>query len=361
LVSSLQQYKKLYEAEKKKNEQLKKDNERLRRQVLLIPDRSEFNDRELAIMKYLRKHPGTTKIKLISKLQNSARKKLNEGQYGTYVTLLKAIGILAELNIIRIEWLHKQKHKLYLNENSLLLEVDNDLNDFKNSFDELISKVERNTEWQQLRNSGIPGSNRMLDYLALIYKHVFNVYLSYILLKWSVELKNDDFLLNRVYTLILFSFIEIGTEFAKKFDLVNKLPEVGKETWDDILSPILFQTTSKGFLLDPYTIMAILKEFYRFGLHQDIVPLIDVSWKIGLNLYRFIEIHFLSQFKPQIMEALTEDWRQLLGSYLQKKFKIDPLNPFEFRSRFDQPIWFHRDKNLITDILDEVVNSNKRK
>jgi hypothetical protein len=327
----------------------------------LIPDRIEFNDRELAIIKYVRKHPGTTKVKLISKLQNSNRKKLNENQYGTYVTLLKAIGTLAKLNIIRINKLHKQKHKLYLNENSLLLEVHKDLQDFKNSFDELLNKAEKNTEWQELRNSRILGSDRMLDYIGLIYKHVFNVYLSYILLKWSVELKNDDFLVNRVYTLILFSFVEIGTEFAKKFDLVNKLPEVGKATWDDILSPILFQTTSKGFLLDPYTIMAILKEFYRFGLHQDIVPLINVSWKIGLNLYRFIEIRFLSQFKPQIMEVLTEDWRELLASYLQRKFKIDPLNPFEFRSRFDEPIWFHRDKNLISDILAEVVISNKRK
>jgi hypothetical protein len=355
------QYKTLYEGQKKKYEQLKKDYESLKRQFLLIPDRFELKDRELAIIEYIRKHPGTTKIDLISKLQNSVGKKLNEHQYGTYVTLLKSIGFLAELNIIRIEKVHKQKHKLYLNENSLLLGVHNDLLNFKNSFDELLDKVEKNTEWQQLRNTRIFGSDRMLYYLGLIYRHVFNVYLSYILQKWSVELMNDDLLLNRVNTLVLFSFVEIGTKFAKKFDLVNKLPEVGKETWDDIRSPLLLQTAPSGFLLDPYTIMAIIKEFYRFGLHRDVVPLINVSWRIGLNLYRFIEMHFLSQFKPQIMEALTEDWKQLLGSYLQRKFEINPLNGFEFRSQFEQPEWFHRDKNLMRDILIQVVNSNNRK
>jgi hypothetical protein len=354
----------LYEEEKKKNQQLKKEIENLKRQVLLIPGKFQLNERELAIKEYIRKHPGVTKIRLITDLQNSGDKKPNVNQYGTYVTLHKAIQTLIELNMIRIEEVHKQKHRLYLNENSLLLEVHTDLTNFKNSFDELLDKVSMSKKWQEYRNSGYWGvtleADRLLHSLILIYKHVFNVYLTNILLRWSVELKDDDFLLNKVYSLILFTFIEIQTEFAKKFDLTNKLPDFDKASLDRISNPILYQITSKTFFLDPYTLMAIIKEFHEFKLHMDIVPLIDVSWKIGLNLYRFMEGRHLNHFEPEISEIAAEDWKHLLSFYLDKKFIIDPLNP-EPPSKFNQTGWAHLDKNSIRQILNQIIKSDHRR
>jgi hypothetical protein len=100
-------------------------------------------------------------------------------------------------------------------------------------------------------------ADRLLHYLILIYQHVFSVYLTYILLRWSVELRNDESLLNKIYFLVFFSFIEINTEFTQKFKLENKLPDFSKDSINDTRSPILYEVTSKIFFLDPYTIMAI--------------------------------------------------------------------------------------------------------
>jgi hypothetical protein len=108
----------LYENERKKNEQLNKENENLRRQVLLIPDRFTIDERKSAIIEYIRRHPGTTKIQLITELQNSVDKKSNVKKHGAYVTLHKEIKTLTELNVIRTETLTKQKPNWYLNESS---------------------------------------------------------------------------------------------------------------------------------------------------------------------------------------------------------------------------------------------------
>jgi hypothetical protein len=353
LPSYYKQYKKLYEEQKKQNRQLKKENENLKRQVLLTHERFQFNERQLAIIEYIRKHRGKTKIDLISKLQNSANKS-NVPQYGTYVTLHKEIGALQELNIIRIEKVHKQKHKLYLNDNSLLLRIYIELNKFRNSFGHLLDEVSTNKKWKEYRSSTgwmeRMNADRLLHYLVLIYYHVLSVYLTYILLKWSVELRNDETLLNKIYSLVFFSYIEINNDFAQKFELRNRLPNSSKDKTNYSHSPILYEITSKTFFLDPYTIMAVIRDFHGFGLYTDIVPLIDISWKIGLNLYRFIEGSFLNQFEGQINDIVTEDWKRLVSFYLEKKFNIDPLSP-EFPSRFKQPSWFHRDKNLIKNIL----------
>jgi hypothetical protein len=360
-----QQYKKLYEDKKRQNKQLEKENESLRRQALLIPDRFHLNPRQLAIIEYIRKHPGHIKTKLISELQNSSQKnKSSLAQYGTFVTLLKEIKALRELNIIRIEKVHKQKHKLYLNENSLLLEIHTDLNNFKNSFDELLDKVSADKKWKECTSSTYwmerMDADRLLHYLLLIYQHVFSVYLTYILLKWSVELKNDEFLLNKIYSLILFTFIETQTEFAEKFNLGSRLPDFDKSTINDKKSPILYQMTSKSFLLDPYTLMDVIKEFHKFGLHLDILPLIDISWNIGLNLFKFIEGRFLREFEPQVNEALIGNWKRLLSFYLEQKSYIDPINPPPPPSRFRQTERFHRDKNSIRQILNQIIKSDHR-
>lgn len=356
-------YKQLYEDEKKKNEQLKKQNQSLKRQVLLIPDKFQLNERQLAIIDYIRKNPGNTKIELIEELQNSGNKKTTVTRFGTYVTLHKEIQNLIDLNMIRVEEVHKQKHRLYLNENSLLLEVHTNLTNFKNSFDELLDKVSASKIWQEYRNSRdwrqSSEADRLLHSLILIYRHVFNVYLTRILLKWSVELKHDEFLLSKIYSLILFSFIEIQTEFAKKFDLANKLPDFDKASTDRVSNSTLYQFTSKTFFLEPYTIMAIIKDFHKFKLHLDIVPLIDASWEIGFNLYRFIEARYLNHFEPQINETSAEDWKLLLSFYLDKKFSTDPLNP-EPPSRFDEPKWFHRDKNSVRKILNQIIQSDNK-
>jgi hypothetical protein len=357
LPNYVQQYKKLYEAEKKKRQQLEKENQGLRRKVLLIPDKFRLNERQLAIIDYVRKHPGSTKTGLIEKLQNSEAR---TSGFGTYVTLHKEIQYLVKLNMIRVEEVHKQKHRLYLNENSLLLEIHTDLTNFKNSFYELLDNLSRSVKWQEYTTSKYWresfDAKRVLHSLILIYNHVFNVYLTKIMLIWSVELKHDEFLLNKIYSLILFVFIEIQTEFTKKFDLTNKLPKFDKDTTDRNTNPILYQITSKTFFLDPYTIMAIIRDFYEFGLHFGVVPLIDASWKEGFDLYRFMEGNHLNDFDPQINAGAAEDWKKLLSFYLNKKFRIDGIPPIP--SRFTEPRWFHSRKDSIRKILNEIKQSS---
>lgn len=252
---------------------------------------------------------------------------------------------------------------MYLNENSVLLDVYTDLSYFRNYFEELLDKVSASKKWQEYRNSKYLGvsieANRLLHFLVLIYKHVLNAYLNHILLRWSVELKHDEFLLNKIYSLILFSFIEIQSQFGSKFELTNKLPDTDKDNYDNIGNPILSHITSKTFFLDPYTIMSILKEFHKFGLHLDIVPLIDISWQIGFDLYRFIESRYVNHFKPKINATSAEDWKQLLSFYLDKKFNIDPLNP-EPPSSFNEPKWFHSDKKSLKQILNQIIQSDSK-
>ena len=45
------------------------------------------------------------------------------------------------------------------------------------------------------------------------------------------------------------------------------------------------------FLLDPKRIIEILEDYKKYNLHEEIMPLIDKTWKIGFPLYPFIELN----------------------------------------------------------------------
>lgn len=167
---------------------------------------------EQVIQEYVEKNPGTSKEGVVKNV-NYAR-----------VTIYRAINRLVDYGVITVELDKKsnRKHRLYVNDASLIVSVTHDIKKFNKSYINLIKTAARVYKNMVTRSDpkyvGILGnallySQTVSDNLITILKHFITSYSLYAVFEWPKTIKDTEGL-NRLYLTAFQSFNEIFSELA---------------------------------------------------------------------------------------------------------------------------------------------------
>jgi len=270
-----------------------------------------FSDRQQALIEYIRKRPGNSKEDAIRELTSSNQ--------GSRVTIMKDIDLLTnEFHIIlaRKDKPNSMIYKLYINSESELLLLYEDLNKIKTLFFGLIEKIKNDP----LKYNSKGKFNGPLERsIVLIYVHVLGIYIIFSILKWSKEIE-DTTTLNKLYSLLFFNLLNIQKEISTSFKINVSIP-FKHATVGDIFSPLYRNLTHRFFILDQPQIIEILKEFNKYENLNEIHDLLRLVWKISFPIYRYHDLDTIVISPSPIDEF--EDLEKALKYYEDNHVKID--------------------------------------
>ena len=154
-----------------------------------------------------------------------------------------------------------------------------------------IDKISKNKKWQNISEDHRL-SDELLTAIVVINQHVLNVYMMYFLLVWSLRFRDNYILLNRLYSMVISTILDINLELARKFKLRIDLAE--HPTSHHMMSPVLYNMVINSFLLTPNRLIEIICDYKEYGLHGELVQLIDIVWRIGFPVFKYLNLGALS-------------------------------------------------------------------
>lgn len=273
-----------YVSYKDEIKKLMKENEELKTKIALMPHAQfAITERQKAIIEFITNNPGKNKEDIIRKLTKDSK--------GSRNPIVKDIKLLEEehhIIICKKDKSNSQFYRIYPNEESILLETYNNLNNFKKNFMETIDNLVQDESLK--KDTEQNKFDMIITSLILIYVHTLNTYITYILLEWSNKFQNDTALLNKLFSLIFFDFVDINIKLLTSFQIPYIKPLSRNATYNEVKSPISQRFVYGQFLLKPHIILNILKDYQKNNLHSYIFPLLDASWKISYPVYEYIRI-----------------------------------------------------------------------
>ena len=295
-----------------------KINEKLKREFgtsLSKIDFHEFTSRQQTIIDYIKKNPGCSKEGIVKELTNLSG--------GSRNTIFKDLDILIkESNVIiaKKDKPNSQIYKLFINNQSELLLLHQDLNKIENLFKIIINKITFND-----KNSNVitvESSFHLTHSLILIYIHILGIYITNSLLKWSKEIKDLD-TINKLYGLLFSKLIEIQKEISKSFK-INVGILFKNMFLDDIIKSFYRDTVSRFFILDPKQILKILQDFNKYENVDEINDLLKFVWQISFPIYKFsnLEVFEMILNYPSKDEEL-KDLGLAMKDHIKKNKIID--------------------------------------
>jgi hypothetical protein len=270
-------------SDKDEIDQLRKENEELRRQIAILPKKAidDLQPREKRILTFIEENPGTNKEKIIAQLENGEH-------IGSRMTIRKDIANLVEYGLISQR---KQKNKpnsqvweLHINRDNIFLSAYRQLDNFRNSFLELIEKISE----KNLQQRASSQRDDLLYHLLSICLHVIGAYFTYFVLRWPTQI-SDTVTQNKLYAIVIYKMVEIQSKLSEVFKESTSMPDFQDATVGEIFSPIVEAFIHHVFLLKPETIVKILEDYKKYDIHNEIIPLIDSAWKIGFPIYLYTE------------------------------------------------------------------------
>ena len=296
------------ELNKRLNE-CKKENEMLKKQFgssLSNLDFKGFTPRQQAIIEYIKNKPASSKEEVIKELTNTSK--------GSRNTIVKDIDILIkEFNAIipRKDKPNSMIYKLYINNDSELLSLYQDLNQIKDLFFILIDKIKQDP---LKYNSENKFNTPIIDSIILIYIHILGIYITNSFLKWTKEIEDNN-LINKLYTLLFSNLIEIQKEISKSFKIKINIP-FKKSTASQIRSMLYTNLIHRFFILDQKQILQVLQEFNKYENINEIHDLLKLVWKISFPIYRYSNIGILATSPHNVYDL--EDLGLAMKYYLNQ-------------------------------------------
>src|SRR5215207_5121925 len=185
------------------------------------------------------------------------------------------------------EKINRRDHRYFLNEDNLLVSIPAELDQFKDYFFKLIHEVNRrfdtkikehdkkypkhlreddpdDLEWKMLHP--VEMRSRILYSLLGLYQHLVGMYILRSLSIWPQKIKNKE-AINKLYTEVFNRFQEIQEKL--KSELAPN--EVG-------LYDIAVENL---FILKPFDLEAIVGNFHKIGVDEQIEPVMDSLWEIS--------------------------------------------------------------------------------
>jgi hypothetical protein len=211
-----------------------------------------------------------------------------ERQIASRVTAFNVIKDLEEYGMIivstdRRHGANKQKHALFVNDNSLLVEVIGILDEFEERYVTLLEEIPRASA-KRRRQSKIDDGNydSLLSDTIKIHQHLLNLYTVYSMLVWPLKVK-DEVILAKLNVIFLRRMLNMQKKMLEKLHLSNRLPLLGKGTIGDMFSP-LATNIIRNFSLDLPQYEAIISNSKKLKLERKMKPVLDTLWKLNYQI-----------------------------------------------------------------------------
>jgi hypothetical protein len=208
---------------------------------------------------------------------------------------------------------NKRNIKLYIDGNNLLVSVPKQLDEFKETFFNLLTKVEEK----------IPDNPRywtdhsdLVYNLIMIYQHVVGIHLLNSLLNWPKMLK-DKKDLNELNAIFFGKILEIQSRLSDIFKVADVLPSFSQATVAVASSPLSSSLIRHSFHLSPSKMLDIVYGCKAYEILDDVKPVLDIAWKIGSDVYPYTEYDL--NLTSNARGVILKDWRLVIGWYMYRK------------------------------------------
>jgi hypothetical protein len=253
-----------------------------------VAEKTQLDEKETAIYNYIASNPETTKQSVVDSFEGNPGYSRNP--------VYSAIKRLQQYELITVkpDKNNKQKHKLSINEEYILLDLNQVLSYFKNIYNCLIEKTK---QFISRENNLAPVTSvELVECLMMIYKFTKNKFSDFFL--WYGKLCDSD-TLHRKFGIIHESMEEIVRELyqglvdAKFF---NRSEEMER-----------FLNYSRSDVLGPENLTFIISSFEKCGLREYVEPIIDFLWSL---FYRKLPLLYL-EYTHLSIEGKLNDWRDI--------------------------------------------------
>lgn len=195
----------------------------------LIRQKAEvLDDNEKKVFEYIKNNPGKSKQDVVKAL-------LGTRSRGPVFDIIKKL-VKSKMVIQRSDDTNIQRHQLFVNSESLIIQVEKDIKAFKRSYLNLIKRANEeyrkklNLNEDELKKSRRPQidipeiySSGVANDLSNIFKQLILYYSLNAIFKWPEQIKDSESL-NRIYLMVFQSLNEIFSELVKHvpFDVEDK-------------------------------------------------------------------------------------------------------------------------------------------
>jgi hypothetical protein len=247
----------------------------VRNESTSIAEDSDLTQREEVILEYIKKNPGKIKEQVVNYFTT-------KGKYSR-IPILDSIENLAKLSMIVIKKEHRQKHSLYLNDQSLLISELQSLEEFKEVFlhllreakrkYDLLDKKKQNTTSEDNPSLWSETESLKIHIIILVhdmFQYMVDTYGLVALFRWPA-MTSDNVLISRLYASVFAKLREI---LLSSFEFIPSIKDP-KEILEEILT--------KRYD-DLYRFKPLVTDSHKHGLGKEFDPVMQCIWNIRSNI-----------------------------------------------------------------------------
>jgi hypothetical protein len=269
-------------------------------------DIRDLVEREKEVFEYIGKHPDSNKEDLIR--WGTANNK------GSRVTITKTITNLARHGMINVrrDKPNSQVTRLYINENSALVLLIREFDNFERALPLLVKKVRDRLKEKDLGDVTTSKDELMFfTYFFVVYQQFIGMVVLHVLVTWPVIVKDKE-ILRRLYAILFSRLSKIQLELTNVFKSHNS-----SHYSVDVLGTL----AERWFVLQPAQMQDMLSKAKEFGVSMEIENIFDVVWKISKPFFRFsrwvnpVPSEKQSINQKSLDDVKAKDWREELKRF----------------------------------------------
>jgi hypothetical protein len=250
---------------------------------------SELTERDWKVIEYIKKNPGCSKQDVVRGMKGNPSR----------ITVLNILDRLEYEGMIipRKEKENSQIYQLFINNESLIIPKKQLLDDFKNSYLDLVNKSKEKIDPKA-------DNTYLINSLLWLYEHFVGMCIFTTLFTWPQKI-NDKQDLNKLSTMAFNNLQEMQSK------LIDLIPKGDKALAKDMTS---FDVTFDNFLF-----YFIAKSFNEYGLYGEAEKVLDFIWTITFD---FLSDDIVNKYIRHIQSRLEikdlKNWRQIVEQISDK-------------------------------------------
>jgi hypothetical protein len=268
----------------------------------------EEQERRRTIIEYIANNPGCNKQKVVKALEGRLSR----------VPVLKIIEEIEQDDIVNrlTDRENSREHKLYVNNNNIVVTVSNELKEFEEAFFSSFRKVKEKFEalyletWTQYSSdlskcdlSKMHPIVNLISELFHIFYEVVDIYMIRSMMVWPKKIQDRD-ILKKLYSII----------FTKIADMQLRMSDLLSTTVAGDFNPIN-QLSIRGKIYSTKKLMEHFDNFRNCNMEKEIEQVLNSTWRIS-NEYKQVVYPEPNLFKWDFNYQI-DDWKKLIK--LQKQ------------------------------------------
>lgn len=249
----------------------------------------ELTERDWKIIKYIKENPGCSKQDVVKGMEGNPSR----------ITVLNILDRLEYEGMInaRKEKENSQIYQLFINNENAIIPKKQLLDDFKNSYLDLVNKSKEKIDPKT-------DNTYLINSLLWLYEHFVGMCIFATLFTWPQKI-NDKQDLNKLSAM---AFNNLQEMQSKLIDLISK--------GDKALAKDM---TSFDVTFDNFLFYFIAKSFNEYGLYGEAEKVLDLMWTITFDfLSDDIVNNYIRSIKSRLEIKDLKNWRQIVEQISDK-------------------------------------------